>query len=109
LLWVLTLVLCLVAFVFYRAENLEQSFRILSAMSGTATASLPFRLSDADLLIAAIVLEGLVITHWLCRHTSLEAAVGRVPWWTVSVGVALMLVAITLSSGESQSFLYFQY
>jgi D-alanyl-lipoteichoic acid acyltransferase DltB (MBOAT superfamily) len=108
-LWAVTIALCLVAFVFYRAASLEQSLWMLSSMVGRPQAFLAFRLSDTDLLIAAIVLEGLIIAHWLCRNTPLEAAVVRVPWWSVSVGLALMLVAITLSSGESQGFLYFQY
>jgi alginate O-acetyltransferase complex protein AlgI len=108
-LWATTIALCLVAFVFYRAASLEQSLWMLSSMFGRPQASLAFRLSDTDLMISAIVLEGLIIAHWLCRNTPLEAAVVRVPWWSVSVGLALMLVAITLSSGESQGFLYFAF
>jgi alginate O-acetyltransferase complex protein AlgI len=108
-LWALTLFLCLVAFVFYRAVSVEQSLWLLAAMLASPQATSAFRLADADLLIAATVLECLVIAHWLCRSGPLETAVVRVPWWTVSIGLALMLVAITLSSGESHSFLYFQF
>jgi alginate O-acetyltransferase complex protein AlgI len=108
-LWAVTIALCLIAFVFYRAASVEQSLWMLSAMVGTSHASLPFRLSDADLLIALVVVELLIVAHWLCRNTPLEALAVRVPWWTISVSLALMLVAITLSSGEAQSFLYFQY
>jgi hypothetical protein len=43
------------------------------------------------------------------RNQNLETAVARIPWWSVSFGLAAMLVAITLSSGESQTFLYFQF
>jgi D-alanyl-lipoteichoic acid acyltransferase DltB (MBOAT superfamily) len=108
-LWAITIALCLIAFVFYRAASVEQSLWMLSAMFGTSRVSFPFRLSDADLLIALVVVEFVIVAHWLCRNTSLEAAAVRVPWWTISVGLALMLVAITLSSGESQGFLYLQY
>jgi alginate O-acetyltransferase complex protein AlgI len=108
LLWTGTLILCLIAFVFYRAPTLDHSLRLLGAMFGSFDGS--FRLSDADLLIAAVVLELLIIVHWLRRNVSLDAAIARVPWWTVSIGLALMLLAITLSSSESQNnFLYFQY
>jgi hypothetical protein len=68
-----------------------------------------FTLPDEDLLIALVVVECLIVAHWYCRDTNLETAVARVPWWIVSIGLALMLAAITLSSGESQKFLYFQY
>jgi alginate O-acetyltransferase complex protein AlgI len=108
LLWALTIALCLVAFVFYRAVTVEQSLWILSSMF-TGRASLAFRLADADLLIAAVVLECLIIAHWLCSNTPLQTAVVRVPWWATSIGLALMLLAITMSSGETQSYLYFQY
>jgi alginate O-acetyltransferase complex protein AlgI len=109
LLWAVTIALCLIAFVFYRAASVEQSLWMLSSMFGASRTSIAFRLSDADLLIAVVVLESLIIAHWLCRNTPLDAVAVRAPWWTVSVSLALMLVAITLSSGESQSFLYFQY
>jgi alginate O-acetyltransferase complex protein AlgI len=108
-LWAVTIALCLIAFVFYRATSIEQSLRMLSAMSSIPRVSHAFRLSDADLLIAAVVMEFLFIAHWLCHNTSLEAVAVGVPWWTVSVSLALMLLAITLSSGESQRFLYFGY
>jgi len=108
-LWSVTLALCLVAFVFYRAISVDQSSWVLSAMLGTHRAPFMFRLSDADLLIVAVVMEALILSHWMCRTLSLEAFSVRVPWWTISISLALMLVAITLSSGESQSFLYFQY
>jgi D-alanyl-lipoteichoic acid acyltransferase DltB (MBOAT superfamily) len=109
-LWTVTIVLCVIAFVFYRASGVDQSMWLLASMVGQTPVSVGFRLSDADLLISASVLEGLIVAHWLCRNTSLEAAVVRVPWWTVSVGLALILVAISLSSTGSQNdFLYFQY
>jgi alginate O-acetyltransferase complex protein AlgI len=109
LLWSLTIALCLVAFVFYRATSVDQSLWILSAMFSADRVPLAFRLSEADLLIAAVVTEALIIAHGLCRNSSLEAVCVRVPWWTISVSLAFMLVAISLSSGGSQNFLYFQY
>jgi len=108
-LWGLTIVLCLVAAVFYRASTVEQSLSIVWALCGGSQFLPAFRLSDADLLVAVVVMEFLVLAHWLCRNTPLETAVVRVPWWTVSIALALMLVAITLRAGESESFLYFQY
>jgi alginate O-acetyltransferase complex protein AlgI len=107
-LWAVTMTLCLVAFVFYRAGSVEQARWMLASMFGSI-ASASFRLPDHDVLITAVVAECLVVAHWLCRNNTLEVIAVRVPWWSVSVALALMLVAITLSSGESQSYLYFQY
>jgi alginate O-acetyltransferase complex protein AlgI len=108
-LWTVTMTLCLIAFVFYRAASIEQARWMLASMFGSVGTSSSFRLPDENLLIALVVTECLVIAHWLCRKTPLEAVAVRVPWWSVSVALALMLVAITLSSSESQGFLYFQY
>jgi alginate O-acetyltransferase complex protein AlgI len=109
ILWALTMSLCLIAFVFYRAENLEQARWMLAAMFGATGTLSNFRLPDSDLLIGLVVVECLIIAHWLCRNTPLESAVVHVPWWSISVALALMLVAISLSSSESPGFLYFQY
>ena len=108
-LWAITVGLCLIAFVFYRASNISQALFLIESMFGIRSTSNPFRLSDADLLIAAVVMESLIIAHCLFRMTSLESLALRVPWWSVSISLALMLLAITLSSGESQAFLYFHY
>jgi hypothetical protein len=110
LLWAMTIVLCLIAFVFYCATSMEHSWRLLSMMFGISRSALPFRLSDWDLLVAVVVCELLGVAHCLRRNASLDVAVTRVPWWTVSIGLALMLVAIILSSADTQNdFLYFQY
>jgi alginate O-acetyltransferase complex protein AlgI len=107
--WALTIGLCMVSFVFYRAATLDQSWRLLGSLFGTSNSRHAFHLSDADLIIAAVCIESLVIAHWLFRSTPPEVAVARVPWWTVSIGLALMLLAITLSAGESENFIYFQF
>jgi alginate O-acetyltransferase complex protein AlgI len=110
LLWAMTIVLCLIAFVFYCATSMEHAWRLLSMMFGISRSALPFRLSDWDLLVAVVVCELLGVAHCLRRNASLDVAVTRVPWWTVSIGLALMLVAIILSSADTQNdFLYFQY
>ncbi len=109
LLWSLTLTLCFIVFVFYRAASLEQARWILVSMFGAIGTGFNYRLADYDLLITLIVVECIIIAHWLCRSMPLEVVAARIPWWCFSVGLALMLIAIALSSGESQSFLYFRY
>jgi alginate O-acetyltransferase complex protein AlgI len=108
-LWAVTFTLCLVTFVFYRSASLEQAGWILAAMAGHHAGPASFGLGDDDLLIGLVVAECVIVAHWLVRNRSLETAAASAPWWSVSVGLALMLVAITLSSGKSQNFLYFQY
>lgn len=109
LLWLLTMLLCMIAFVFYRAPELPQSWRMLSTMFGLRHSSAAFQLTDYDIFVVSIVCESLVVAHWLCRKVRLDELVARVPWWTVAICLALMLFAITITSGESESYLYFHY
>jgi alginate O-acetyltransferase complex protein AlgI len=107
--WLATMLLCSLAFVFYRSETVAQSWEILSAMSGVIHTSFPLRLPAYELLVVAIVVESLVVLHWICRNTRLEELVAQVPWWVTAVCLALMLFTTVTSSGESQNFLYFNY
>jgi len=109
LLWLATMILCLIAFVFYRATTLGQSVMILSAMLGMAHPSSAFTLPDYDIFLAIFLIESLVITHWLRRNLSLGEVIIRSPWWVTAVCLAAMLLSMTLSYGESQKFLYFNY
>ncbi len=109
LLWLVTMFLCCIPFVFYRSETLGQSWQILSAMSGMTHISFPFQLADYDLLVTVLVVESLIIIHWLRRNVGLQDIVVRVPWWGTAICLALMLLALMMTSGESQDFLYFNY
>lgn len=109
LMWFATMLLCCVAFVFYRSETLGQSWQILLAMSGVVHSSVPFELADYDVLVAVFLVESLVIVHWLRRNLTLIEIAVRVPRWVTAFCLAAMLLAITISSGASQGFLYFNY
>jgi D-alanyl-lipoteichoic acid acyltransferase DltB (MBOAT superfamily) len=107
--WLATMFLCCVAFAFYRSDTLGQSWQVLSAMLGAASESNSFRLTEYDMLCTGFVAECLVICHWLRRNMSVQEVIRRAPWWAVSIALALMLLAITVSPGGAQNFLYFQY
>lgn len=109
LMWLTTMLLCFVAFVFYRTPHLQQSWQILLTMFGVRHVPFPFQLSDYEILVVAVVLESLIVAHWLCRNVRLDELVLRVPWWVTAICLALMLFAITICSGESESYLYFHY
>jgi alginate O-acetyltransferase complex protein AlgI len=108
LLWLATMLLCCIAFVFYRAETLDKSWHVLCAMSGWDE-SATFRLAEHDLLATTFVIEAIIVIHWMRRSLSLEQVLARAPWIVTAICLALMLFAITVSSGQSQDFLYFHY
>jgi len=109
LVWLLTMLLCCVAFVFYRSGTLQQSWSLLTAMAGGTTSDSVFELGDYDLLVTAVVLDTLIVAHWLRRNTRLEDVLARTPWWVTGICLALLLFAITVSLGTAQNFLYFNY
>jgi alginate O-acetyltransferase complex protein AlgI len=109
LMWLATMFLCMLAFVFYRTPELQQSWQILLTMFGARHVSFPIQLADYEILVVVLVVESLVVAHWLRRNVSLEELLLRVPWWVTAICLALMLFAITICSGESESYLYFHY
>lgn len=109
ILWAATMILCCLAFVFYRAQDVEQAWKILNAMAGGGRSSYPFVISDLDALLVALILETIIIVHWLRRQLSLHQVVASSPWWLVALCLAGMLFLITVISGDSQEFLYFQF
>jgi alginate O-acetyltransferase complex protein AlgI len=109
LLWLATMFLCLIAFVFYRASTVGQSLELLRVMFGLSHASDSFALPSYDLLITIVVMEILVISHWLRRNIELRDLILRSPWWIISLCLTAMIFALILSRGQSQEFLYFNY
>lgn len=108
--WLATMFLCCLAFVFYRAETLSQAWQLLRAMFGAANISRPLTLSDYDFFVALVVIELLVIAHWLRRRLSLIEVIDRMPAGVIAVCLAAMLLAMVwFSHGVPQDFLYFQY
>lgn len=109
LLSLLTFGLICISWVFFRAQSFSQAWEILSAMfmlsSQPATLSMSL-LSLATVFGIMILMLGL---HWCCRDQTLESIVQRVPWWSISVGMAMMAYAITTLPGEDRSFIYFQF
>jgi alginate O-acetyltransferase complex protein AlgI len=108
-LWGLTLILCAVGFVFYRAHSMQQSVWMLQAMCGRPHLSYSSSLSHTDIIITLFVLEGLVLSHWRLRRTTLESTVRHTPSLVVSIALASMMVAIALSFGHSEPYLYFNF
>jgi D-alanyl-lipoteichoic acid acyltransferase DltB (MBOAT superfamily) len=109
LMWLVTMFLCMLAFVFYRSPQLGQAWSMLLTMFGVNNHSGSLQVSDYDTLVVVVLAECLVVAHWLCRNVPLDELLARVPWWATAMCLALMLLAITLCSGESESYLYFHY
>ena len=108
-LWALTMALCCLAFVLYRAKDLGQAWEMLNAMVGLVRTPFPSLVSEFDALVVALILESIIIVHWLRRRLSLHQVIARSPWWLIAFCLAGMLFLITIISGDSHAFLYFQF
>ncbi|MFL6567673.1 MAG: MBOAT family O-acyltransferase [Chthoniobacterales bacterium] len=98
----------LVAWVYFRASNFETANRMIAGMFGRFPRGDAI-LSTREILQVAIVTFFLLLAHWSLRNISLEAAVARLPRWTVTAVWFLMACAIILTQGTSNAFIYFQF
>ena len=107
---VLTFLLVCVTWVFFRSPSFGHAFEILGAMIGLSNASIdfpPLRFSDHAYM--AITLCGLLTAHMLLRHTTLEEAAARFPWWIRPPIAAGLLMMVVINPSPSSAFIYFQF
>ncbi len=101
------LVVC-VAWVFFRAADFPSAARIVMAMGGAlprGDAILPTR----EILQVAIVTAGLLLADAFLRTTTMEAVVARTPRWLLAGVWTVMIFGITLTQGNGNAFIYFQF
>jgi len=99
-----TYALVCLTWVFFRAHDFAQAFRICAAMFGGGGAP-----SHPDWCYVLLPVGGLVACHWVLRRTTLEAAVERVPWPVLATVLAVMVVSLIMFPGVDRAFIYFQF
>ncbi|MEQ8819281.1 MAG: MBOAT family O-acyltransferase [Sumerlaeia bacterium] len=104
----LTNALVCVAWVFFRATTFEGAGRVLQSMFALMPEAAPV-LTTFDLLAALAIYAGILLTHWFLRHSRTENFVSRAPGWAVAIVWAAMLVALILTQGGGDAFIYFQF
>ena len=96
-----------IAWVFFRAPTFEAAMHVLGGMFGLGDAEQVLRTSE--LARALVVVGGLVVTHALMRHRTLEDVAGRLPRAARAALVAALLVGIVAIPGDGRAFIYFQF
>lgn len=104
----ITYIAVLIAWVYFRASDFETASRLIGGMFGRH-AHADAILSTREILQVSIVTFFLLLAHRSLRDISLEAAVARLPRWTVTSAWFLMAAAIILTQGSSNAFIYFQF
>jgi len=104
----LTYALINLTWVFFRAKTFGKAWTMLGGMLGQHAAAKPI-LATFSLLCVAVILTGILVTHWLMRARTLESVVARVHPAALCSVWALMAFAIVIAQGEGSAFIYFQF
>ncbi len=104
----LTYLLVLVTWVFFRAQDMAATGHILGAMFlGSEHSNL---CSGSHIQRVMALSAGLLVFSWFMRESSLANLAGRLRWWMISILLAALLLTLFLnSSGDSRGFIYFQF
>ncbi|HEY6545447.1 MAG TPA: MBOAT family O-acyltransferase [Dokdonella sp.] len=104
----LTWALVNLTWVFFRALTFGKASVVLGGMLGMNASAKPI-LPTAHLAMVALIVGGIVATHWAMRERTLESALAQVPAPLLSLAWALMLFAIVIAQGSGNAFIYFQF
>ncbi len=104
----LTYVLVLITWVFFRAQDFPSAWLLLRSMFGAEGSGEPVLYWNGILAVAAVTVV-MLATHWRMRDTTLEAAVERTPAWIIAAVWAAMLFGVITTQGSGNAFIYFQF
>lgn len=97
------------AWIFFRAASFGQAFTIISAMITIMPDSPTIRIEFFYVLLILSIIATTFIAHWIMRERSLEAIIGKMPWWFRGIVLSVLMIIIVTCSGEDRAFIYFQF
>ncbi len=104
----LTYLLVNITWVFFRAENFKDAMTMIASMFGVAKDPAKV-LYWNEIIPAALVVSGMVATHWRLRSTTKEALIEKMPLWLVVLAGTFMLFMLVITQGSDSAFIYFQF
>lgn len=105
-----TFLLVCIAWVFFRAQTLEQSLTFIQVMMTPTFNLFGGTILDKVEILLVMLVTGFVLSfQWLFRHRTIEDAARMMPWWLRAVMLAALALAITLTPGDDRAFIYFQF
>lgn len=106
-----TFLLVCVAWVFFRAGTFTKALSFIETMTGMgrlAPAGPPL-LQHTDMLLVLTVTASVIGLQWALRNHTIEYAARLLPWWGRSFVLAILSIAIMLTTGDDRAFIYFQF
>jgi D-alanyl-lipoteichoic acid acyltransferase DltB (MBOAT superfamily) len=104
----LTYLLVLITWVFFRARDFPSAWLLLRSMFGAAGEGERVLYWNGIIAVATVTAV-MLTTHWRMRDTTLEAAVERTPAWIIAAAWTAMLFAVITTQGSGDAFIYFQF
>ena len=104
----LTYALINLTWVFFRAKTFDIAWRTLRGMVGANEGAGPI-LPAIDLAAVALIVGGIVATHWAMRDRTLESVIARTPAIVLATIWACLAFAIIIEQGSGSAFIYFQF
>jgi len=105
----ITFIAVSIALVFFRADSFGQAFTVIATLLTLAPDLPTIRIEYFYVLLTFSITAAILISHWFMRERSLEAIMGKMPWWLRGVVMAILLIIIVTCSGEDRAFIYFQF
>ena len=104
----LTFLLVSLAWVFFRSSDFSTAWLLLGSLFdfGGNGAQL---LLTREIVQVALVVGGLLASHWYLHEKRLEHAMQNLPAWWVVVIWSTMLCGLILTQGGGNAFIYFQF
>ena len=107
--WLCTVLGVTITWVFFRAQDFGTAVKTLASMAGAFGAQGDQVLATRELIGVFTVVAVVLVVHRLARDTSLETLVQRAPRWAVAALWIVMALAILLTQGTGNAFIYFQF
>lgn len=108
----ITFALTCLAWIFFRAENIDHALHYLSLMASPSLFSVPsLHLFPPQLKIILLLLVFFLMIEWLGREQqhALQALGMKRPWFIRYAFYYLLLILLFFFKGQSQDFIYFQF
>ena len=108
--WLATLIAVVTAWVFFRAEDLSSAMTMVMAMySAVSLSEESLAMLSYEDRVAVLVLGFMVVQQVVNRDRPLNELLRGLPWPLFGLALGTMLLLITLSSGQTNAFIYFQF
>jgi alginate O-acetyltransferase complex protein AlgI len=108
LLAILTYFLVNITWVFFRAADFAEAWRMIVTMLTFVTDGEKV-LPTIFILQTVITIGVMLVVHWRMRNRQLQEEIGRLPVWLTGLVWGVMLTLIIITQGGSDAFIYFQF